>query len=344
MHRPGKEQGFLARYAWLPEDNLSFVLDHQVLGQSVTLWSWTWWPTAKELPSTLSMMSCDWDTQWTSMNIAAMLFFARAWENARQSCTSHISEKEWLPEDDLSSRIMSVLSWTIRSRTWWPTAKELPSTLSMMSCDWDTQWTSMNIAAMLFFACVWENARQSCTSHISEKEWLPEDNLSFVLDHQVLGQSVTLWSWWRFGPGPDGPPQRSCHPLCQWCRATGTRNEHQWILRLCCSSHVSGRMRGKAAHLTSLKKNGYPRIISVLSWTIRSWAKAWRFGPGPDGPPQRSCHPLCQWCRATGTRNEHQWILRLCCSSHVPGRMRGKAAHLTSLKKNGYPRIISVRG
>ena len=268
MHRPGKEQGFLARYAWLPEDNLSFVLDHQVLGQSVTLWSWTWWPTAKELPSTLSMMSCDWDTQWTSMNIAAMLFFARAWENARQSCTSHISEKEWLPEDDLSSRIMSVLSWTIRS---------------------------------------WAKA-------------------------------------WRFGPGPDGPPQRSCHPLCQWCRATGTRNEHQWILQLCCSSHVSGRMRGKAAHLTSLKKNGYPRIISVLSWTIRSWAKAWRFGPGPDGPPQRSCHPLCQWCRATGTRNEHQWILRLCCSSHVPGRMRGKAAHLTSLKKNGYPRIISVRG
>jgi len=41
MHRPGKEQGFLARYAWLPEDNLSFVLDHQVLGQSVTLWSRT---------------------------------------------------------------------------------------------------------------------------------------------------------------------------------------------------------------------------------------------------------------------------------------------------------------
>ena len=114
--------------------------------------------------------------------------------------------------------------------------------------------------------------------------WLPEDNFSSALDHQVLGQSAL-----RFGPGPDGAPQWSCHPLCQWCRATGTRNEHQ-LLRLCCSSHVPGRMRGKAAHLTSLKRiswrewigcrwrlfAGYPRIISVLPWTIRSWAKAWR--------------------------------------------------------------------
>jgi hypothetical protein len=35
----------------------------------------------------------------------------------------------------------------------------------------------MNIAAMLFFACVWENARQSCTSHISEKEFRGESEL-----------------------------------------------------------------------------------------------------------------------------------------------------------------------
>ena len=201
-------------------------------------------------------------------------------------------------------RIISVLPWTIRSWTkaWRALAQErmekameLPSTLSMMSCDWDTQWTSI-IAAMLFFACAWENARQSCTSHISEKNfvarvnwvqvtfvcWLPEDNFSSALDHQVLGQSAL-----RFGPGPDGAPQWSCHPLCH--RATGTRNERQ-LLRLCCSSHVPGRMRGKAAHLTSLKRiswrewigcrwrlsAGYPRIISVLPWTIRSWTKAWR--------------------------------------------------------------------
>ena len=126
---------------------------------------------------------------------------------------------------------------------------------------------------MLFFACAWENARQSCTSHISEKNfvarvnwvqvtfvcWLPEDNFSSALDHQVLGQSVT-----RFGPGPDGAPQWSCHPLCQWCRATGTRNERQ-LLRLCCSSHVPGRMRGKAAHLTSLKR------ISWREWIGCRW-------------------------------------------------------------------------
>ena len=35
----------------------------------------------------------------------------------------------------------------------------------------------MNIAAMLFFACAWENARQSCTSHICEKEFRGESEL-----------------------------------------------------------------------------------------------------------------------------------------------------------------------